>query len=387
MGVTVRQKIKGKGMPWHVFVHANGRIRSEKIGNKRLAERRAAQLREELVVNKFNLRPTKEVPRFSDYAKHYMEAYAKENLKRNTWRGYETILEKHLLPVWNAKRLDEIKRADVKKLLQRKQKDGLSAGTVRNIRTLISGIFTLAVEEEVLQSHPASKLGRRNREERQSPRKHIETLSKEQVSKVLAVAQQDFPDSYAFLLCAFRTGMRLGELVGLAWEDVDFEGNFLEVTRSFSHGYFSTPKNHKSRRVDMSNQLRQTLLAHRLQLLQRFRGKLPAVEGNAGEIHLVFPSSGGIPMDAHNFRRRTFRKILEKADVPEVRIHDMRHTFASLLLAAGEPLHYVKDQLGHASIQTTVDVYGHIVPGSNRNAVNRLDDKGDFGLRVVKGVG
>ncbi len=64
----------------------------------------------------------------------------------------------------------------------------------------------------------------------------------------------------------------------------------------------------------------------------------------------------------------------------------MRHTFASLLLQQGEPLHYVKDQLGHASIQTTVDVYGHIVPGSNRNAVNKLDDD-DFELRTVSNAG
>jgi integrase len=88
-----------------------------------------------------------------------------------------------------------------------------------------------------------------------------------------------------------------------------------------------------------------------------------------------------------NFRRRAFRKLLEKADVPQIRIHDIRHTFASLLLSQGEPLHYVKEQLGHASIQTTVDVYGHIVPGSNRNAVNRLDDEGLGGLRAVSSAG
>jgi len=66
--------------------------------------------------------------------------------------------------------------------------------------------------------------------------------------------------------------------------------------------------------------------------------------------------------------------VIEKADVPRFRFHDIRHTFASLLLQQGESLHYVKEQMGHASIQTTVDVYGHLVPGSNRNAVNRLDD-------------
>ena len=95
----------------------------------------------------------------------------------------------------------------------------------------------------------------------------------------------------------------------------------------------------------------------------------------------------GLPAVQSSRDTRAFRKLLEKADVPAIRIHDIRHTFASLLLSQGEPLNYVKEQLGHASIQTTVDVYGHIVPGSNRNAVNRLDDEGDFGLRAVKGAG
>lgn len=67
----------------------------------------------------------------------------------------------------------------------------------------------------------------------------------------------------------------------------------------------------------------------------------------------------------------------------QFRFHDIRHTFASLLLAQGESLHYVKEQMGHASIQTTVDVYGHLVPGSNRNAVNRLDDPEEAMVRVV----
>jgi integrase len=77
--------------------------------------------------------------------------------------------------------------------------------------------------------------------------------------------------------------------------------------------------------------------------------------------------------------------LLDKVDVPRFRFHDIRHTFASLLLAQGEPLHYVKEQMGHASIQTTVDIYGHLVPGSNRRAVNLLDDPEDHTLRVVSG--
>jgi integrase len=85
-------------------------------------------------------------------------------------------------------------------------------------------------------------------------------------------------------------------------------------------------------------------------------------------------------------RRQVFYRLLEKADIPRIRFHDIRHTFASLLLQQGEPLHYMKDQMGHASIQTTVDVYGHLLPGSNRDAVNKLDDDTP-GLKVVAAAG
>jgi integrase len=79
-------------------------------------------------------------------------------------------------------------------------------------------------------------------------------------------------------------------------------------------------------------------------------------------------------LDGDNFRHRVFSQLLEKADVPKMRFHDIRHTFASLLLQQGAPIHYVKDQMGHASITTTVDTYGHVMPNANRNAVNKLDD-------------
>ena len=78
-----------------------------------------------------------------------------------------------------------------------------------------------------------------------------------------------------------------------------------------------------------------------------------------------------------------FYKYLKEVTLPHIRFHDIRHTFASLLLQQGESLHYVKEQMGHASIQTTVDIYGHIVPGSNRKAVNKLDDDSAGSLRLV----
>ncbi len=218
----------------------------------------------------------------------------------------------------------------------------------------------------------------------------IRPLTRDQASAVLAAAQEAFPEDYPLLLCAFRTGMRMGELLGLAWADVDFEANAIEVRRSYSHGHFDTPKSHKGRRVDMSDQLASALQGHREALLARCGGRLPTttVPGRRKAetaIQLVFPSQTGGPRDGDNLRRRVFYRLLEIADVPRVRFHATRHTFAGHLLQQGESLHYVKVQLGHASIQTTVDVYGHLVPGSNRNAVNRLDDAAAPALKLVQG--
>ena len=386
MGVTVRQKHKGRGNPWYVFVHQNKTIRSKSIGDKKKANAVAAKLRKKLLSGQLNLYGKEEnCPEFAAYAKHYIEDYAKTALKRNTWKGYEVIIRLHIAPAWKDKKLNQIKRADVKKLLREKQQAGLAPKTVENIKALISGVFTHAYEEDLLPVNPALKLGRFI--QKGDVKKHINPLTKEQVSHFLATTQREFPEHCPLLLCAFRTGMRLGELIGLAWEDIDFEGNRIEVKRSYSHGNYSTPKSHRSRIVDMSDQLRQVLLSHKSALTQKLGGRIPVVkltkEFRPQSIHLVFPNPSGEILDGDNFRKRIFYKLIEKSDLPAFRIHDIRHTFASLLLQQGESLHYVKEQMGHASIQTTVDVYGHIIPGSNRKAVNRLDDELKPDLRLV----
>ena len=79
------------------------------------------------------------------------------------------------------------------------------------------------------------------------------------------------------------------------------------------------------------------------------------------------------PINGDNWRRRIFKKALETAELRHIRVHTLRHTYASLLLQAGESMVYVRDQLGHSSIKVTVDIYGHLVPGGNKAAVDRLD--------------
>lgn len=384
MGVVVKQKVRGKGKPWWVFIHHEGRRITRSVGGREEAERIAAEIRRRLATGSlgFDGTETDETPFFADYAARYLDKYARVACKHSTWRGYQTIFDRHLVPQWGSKRLSEITRADVRTLLLAKQAD-LAPATVENIKALISGLFTHAVEEEIIDSNPALRLGRIIK--KHDRRAHVRPLTTEEASRFLSAARGHAPDHYPLLLCAFRTGMRLGELLGLAWQDIDFAGNVIEVRRGYSHGRFSTPKSHKSRMVDMSDQLGETLRARRDQLRLLHRGEQPAVmvkgaRKREAAIQMAFPDRTGGPQDGDNFRSRVFYRLIELAGVPRFRFHDIRHTFASLLLQNGEPLHYVKEQLGHASIQTTVDTYGHLVPGSNRAAVNRLDDIHEFKL-------
>jgi integrase len=163
--------------------------------------------------------------------------------------------------------------------------------------------------------------------------------------------------------------MRLGEALALQWGDIDFRSRFIEVRRNYVRGKITRPKNGKSRRVDMSQHLAEVL--QRLQL-QRQAEKLS--QGWQTLPEWVFCMPTGSLLDQSNLRKRVFVHCLVKASFRHVRIHDLRHTYASLLIQQGESLAYIRDQLGHHSIQVTVDIYGHLVPGGNKTAVDRLDD-------------
>ena len=156
------------------------------------------------------------------------------------------------------------------------------------------------------------------------------------------------------------------------FQQCEFVGwEFLEVRRTFCRvsKKLLTPKSGKIRRVDMSRQLSDTL---KVLLTER---KKETLQKGWAEVPLwVNISTTGTMLDGDHVRKRAFYPILKQAELRHVRLHDLRHTFASLLIQNGESLAYVRDQMGHHSIQVTVDTYGHLVPGGNRQAVDRLDD-------------
>ena len=367
MGVTVRQKQPGKGNPWWVFIHYGGKRKAKCIGDKKAAEKVASAIRQKLKLGEFGIEDEKKSPSFRDYALEWLNTHVETACKYSTYKSYQTCLNKHLIPFFGDRALVDIHRRDVKRFIYDKLAEGLASSTVNNARLCLSGIFTAAIEDEIISVNPAARTGKFTK--RKDRRHDINPLTREEAKLFLDTARTHYPRYYPVFLCALRTGMRMGELIGLKWGDIDFNGRFIEVRRSIVRGRITTPKNHKTRRVDMSRQLTETLRDLRIE-----RKKETLRKGWKEMPEWVFCNEVGDHLDTDNLRKRVFYKCLEKAGLRRIRFHDLRHTYASLLLAQKESPAYVQQQLGHASIQLTVDTYGHLVPGSNRCAVDKLDD-------------
>jgi len=264
--------------------------------------------------------------------------------------------------------LRSIRRKTIKNLIADLARKPLSRNSIRIVLATLRVVLNGAVDDEILAGNPAQKVGKftKSRTERQQD---IHPITSKELTVFLDAIKKYSPVHYPFFLTLARTGIRLGESLALQWGDIDFESRSIEIKKSLVNGRIETPKNGRTRKVDMSQQLTATLKD-----LQITRKEETLRKGWRGTPAWVFCDGNGNFLDDNNLRNRVFYKVLAKAGLRRVRIHDLRHSYASLLIQNGESLAYVRDQLGHHSIQVTVDIYGHLVPGGNKQAVDRLDD-------------
>jgi integrase len=283
--------------------------------------------------------------------------------------------------------------------------------TVRKIIATLSAILSDAIDDGLLSGNPAIQLKKVYRSDAfkdGATNRDINPLTREELAHLLetaethAITRKDevvypYRPHRLFLLLLARTGLRLGEALGLKWDAIDFHGGFLEVRRNWVRGRLTTPKNHKARRVDLSDQLRAALLQARQERFGKVVAINPGVQAERDAVAgvadaWVFPAperpqkkdaptvarNKVDPMDPDNFRDRVWEPLLTTAGLRKIRLHDLRHTYASLLLQDGTELLYVSQQLGHHSPAFTLQVYGHLLPRDRRGEVNRLDLPASF---------
>ncbi|HKV28933.1 MAG TPA: site-specific integrase [Candidatus Acidoferrales bacterium] len=217
----------------------------------------------------------------------------------------------------------------------------------------MSGILQRAVEWGYLQFNPARgvKLPPMQR------RRNTVVLTREQ----LAILLQSLQGAVKTLaVTAAMTGLRIGEVLALRWRNVDFDKNVIRVREAVYLGHFSTPKTKSSiRDVPLGPALRQALVDARK---------------SAPDEALVFGTRNGTPLDAKNILRRCIRPMCARLGLPIITWHSFRHTHATLLSDLGESLKTAQAQLGHSRLSTTAEIYTHVVPASQRAAVEKLEN-------------
>lgn len=309
------------------------------------------------------------------YLKAWLEGYVKVNCSQRTYDGYESIVKLHLIPSLGHLQLRKL-QPEMIEAYYGKACEKLSTRTVQHHHRLLSEALKHAERRGHIGRNPCSLAVA------PSPRKRImRTLTPAEVEVMLEHAQDScyYPVTYT----AVSTGLRQAELLGLRWRDVDLDGMSISVCQVlYKRGgicIFKEPKTKgSSRRVSMTPKLALFLRQYKAQreVLYLERGKVLGLDD------LVFANDKGKPFDpctlTHNFSR-----IVRRAGLGGVRFHDLRHTFASIMLMKGAKPKVISEALGHASVAFTMDVYSHILSGMQEEAMALLDEVLPSGVAAV----
>ena len=298
--------------------------------------------------------------RFEELAEKWLSTIA--GLRPKTQAGYESLLRCHVLPEFGGRELAQIDRVFIREWLAGLQRVGLSTSRTRQARQVVSSILGLAVEGGYIAINPARGLkviGGTQRE--------MLHLSASQVQHLAEAAERLRPGSGVLVRLLGYGGVRWGEAIAIRRGRCDLVRSRLFVRESVSevrgHLYFGPTKTHQDRVIVLAPFLRDDLAIHLAEHV--------APDDDA----LVFTSPRGEPLRASNWRRRVWWPACEASGMPDgLRIHDLRHTAASLLVSAGANVKAIQRHLGHSTASQTLDRYAHLFTDDLEAVADRLED-------------
>jgi integrase len=290
-------------------------------------------------------------------------------LRPSTIRSYTGIVTTHLKPGLGRYPLARLTPQQVQAFLNTKAASGLSPRTVSYLRSVLRQALTQA-ERWGLVSRNVAKLA----EPPRIPHAPVVPLTPAEARVFREAIHGDRLE--ALFLLAIGSGLRQGEILGLAWGDVDLEARTATVRQALQRVngalVLVEPKSSSSHRIaTFPAFVGDALRAYRTR--QREERLLAGTRWHDDPRQLVFTTSVGTPLDGITVTRR-FQAILAAAGLPRQRFHDLRHACASFLLAQGVPARVVMEQLGHSQISLTLGTYSHLIPGMSRAATDLLDD-------------
>ena len=308
----------------------------------------------------------------------FLKERADNDLRPGTVKGYNNLFRNYLLPECGEISLAGVCREDLQRVIQRMVGSGLGSNTIKVNSLYLKGFFSWLVRAQWLTESPATGLT----VPAVSHTSTVEILSPEEVREVLGLLEGTPYWLPTFL--GLYTGMRPGEVLGLSWEDIDLKNGKVFVRHTLNTAdkaqLLSPPKTRTSRRsIAVSPEVVRVLRDRQRQMPDSFWEETTTKVGNRltrvivpVEFRQVCAQKDGRIVKAGPWGV-VFRSKLHHAGLRPIRLHDLRHTHASLLLLKGVPMVVVSRRLGHASITTTIDLYGHLLSDSDPEAALRFE--------------
>ncbi len=304
--------------------------------------------------------------KLGDHLKWWLEEIKRHPLRETSYIRYQAAL-KHIVPELGNVPLQKLTPQMIQTFYNSKIKEGQSSSSIRTMHKVLHGALAYAVKARLLPYNPSD-----NTSFPKLTKRKVKPLTLEQGQQLLHAAQGHHLEM--LLTLALTTGMRHGELIALRWEDVDLEQGSIYVHRTEFYrgkaGFLENdPKSEAGERtIFISKTLCEKLKQHRThQNEQRLKG------GAAWKnLDLVCCNRKGGFLISNNVRT-AFYKLLEKAKLPEMHIHDLRHHASTLMRSLGIDLKVVQEILGHANLDMTANVYSYVLPYMQREAAEKMD--------------
>ncbi len=317
--------------------------------------------------------PTTGKMTFGEWLDYWLENHVKRQNRLTTWENYATIVRVHIKPVVGQIRLSHLQARDLQKLYNQKfdsgrvdGKGGLSAKTVGLIHLVCHSALKQAIRENIIARNVTEATTRPTKE-----RTEIQPMNEEQVRQFLLTSKNDRFFAAFYLLIS--TGLRRGEAMGLKWADIDMEAKTLHIQRSLvktntEKAKFHPTKTPKSNRlVPLAPDVLEALKAHKAKQEDE-KAKLDTAYEDQD---MVFCREDGVPIYPDVLDNK-FHTLLEKANLPHFRVHDLRHTFATMMLKQEVHAKIVQEIMGHSNIAVTLNTYSHVLPGIKEDAMQKI---------------
>jgi integrase len=294
---------------------------------------------------------------FGAFVETQWKVLALPNFKASTQHGYKTVLNAHVLPAWRTWRIREIERVVIQQWVASQFRRGIGWQTVRNAWTLLSSILETAVKYGYLQTNEARGVNFPTKAVKQRP----VIIAGEEFSKLVQQLSEPYQTMVSLIAA---TGLRIGELLALRWSALDLESSTLSVRESVFEGTFQTPKTLSARRtIPLGPRVVQVLKLHRERVTR------------TADADLVFGRSSGEPYRESKVLTRVLQPAAISAGLGKVTWHQFRHIHSSLMSDLKVPVKIAQEQLGHASISTTLNIYTHTIAASHREAVEAVESR------------